>query len=465
MKKRKDVYKLPAGDTTLQWYAKAVAEMKKRDSSDPTSWAYQGAIHGIPQNPDSSQYWKPYLPLPSRSSVKKYWENCQHQSWFFLPWHRMYLAYFEQIVAQTIRDLGGPNDWSLPFWNYSDGANPKALDIPLAFTSPANDSNNLWMPNRNNTIDQSTVTLKALKKINYTTNQNEIGYGGPETDFHHGGGTSGALESLPHNMVHVDISGAMGDPNTAGLDPIFWLHHANIDRLWQVWLNQGNRHSPTESTWTDFKFDFHDKDKNPVSISCESVEDTRTILAGYTYEGVVPELPKEEILLAAKARKMPQMPLEVVTATNEVHKLTGKKKIVTLSLNAPKNENIKRFKSTANLDSSNEGKKTMLRFENMKGKGLVPIHSVYINLPDKEGNPESYYAGALALFGLEQASTSSSHNSGSGLNEYLEITELMTDLQRLPNWSEDKMDIHIVPNRPMSKDATVSIGRISLYSE
>jgi hypothetical protein len=32
--------------------------------------------------------------------------------------------------------------------------------------------------------------------------------------------------------------GWMLDPSLAALDPIFWLHHANVDRLWEVWLQR-----------------------------------------------------------------------------------------------------------------------------------------------------------------------------------------------------------------------------------
>lgn len=42
----------------------------------------------------------------------------------------------------------------------------------------------------------------------------------------------------------------MGDPVTAALDPIFWLHHANIDRLWEVWLGDNAEHvNPTDAKW------------------------------------------------------------------------------------------------------------------------------------------------------------------------------------------------------------------------
>jgi hypothetical protein len=38
----------------------------------------------------------------------------------------------------------------------------------------------------------------------------------------------------PHNMVHGIIGGHM-ETNWSGADPIFWLHHSNIDRHWTMW--------------------------------------------------------------------------------------------------------------------------------------------------------------------------------------------------------------------------------------
>jgi hypothetical protein len=38
-----------------------------------------------------------------------------------------------------------------------------------------------------------------------------------------------------HGAVHVRVGGDMSSVPTAGYDPIFYLHHANIDRLWAQW--------------------------------------------------------------------------------------------------------------------------------------------------------------------------------------------------------------------------------------
>jgi tyrosinase len=63
------------------------------------------------------------------------------------------------------------------------------------------------------------------------------------------GGTTwfSVLEGMPHNNVHNDIGGVgPWDPGPYGymtnflssVDPVFFLHHANIDRLWDVWTRK-----------------------------------------------------------------------------------------------------------------------------------------------------------------------------------------------------------------------------------
>jgi len=38
-----------------------------------------------------------------------------------------------------------------------------------------------------------------------------------------------------HDGVHIWVGGTMAWIATAPADPIFWMHHANIDRLWWQW--------------------------------------------------------------------------------------------------------------------------------------------------------------------------------------------------------------------------------------
>src|ERR1022692_5239160 len=111
---RADVWSLAANDPVITAYAQAVAAMQAKDPSDPTGWAYQAAMHG-------TQASSPPTPPANQ---------CQHYSWYFLPWHRMFVYYFEQIVRTYMIANGGPSNWALPYWNY-DGSG-QSNTLPLA---------------------------------------------------------------------------------------------------------------------------------------------------------------------------------------------------------------------------------------------------------------------------------------------------------------------------------------------
>ena len=46
---------------------------------------------------------------------------------------------------------------------------------------------------------------------------------------------AGAVEASNHNTVHGWVSGDIGSVPTAGLDPLFWALHCDVDRIWAVW--------------------------------------------------------------------------------------------------------------------------------------------------------------------------------------------------------------------------------------
>ena len=75
----------------------------------------------------------------------------------------------------------------------------------------------------------------------------------------------------------------MGQVQMAALDPIFYLHHCNIDRVWDDWLGLGgNRANPTETAWLDQSFSFFDADRSQVSLTGRQVLDHASQL-GYIY--------------------------------------------------------------------------------------------------------------------------------------------------------------------------------------
>jgi tyrosinase len=43
------------------------------------------------------------------------------------------------------------------------------------------------------------------------------------------------IEANPHGRAHVSFTGKISDPATAAEDPLFFLLHCNVDRLWAQW--------------------------------------------------------------------------------------------------------------------------------------------------------------------------------------------------------------------------------------
>src|ERR1700694_1271164 len=205
---RKDAWKLAPWDPVLVWYAKAIADLQKRPISDPTSWRYQAAIHDYKRENDPNAISGEILP----PDQKRFWRQCQHHSWFFLPWHRMYLCCFEQIVAAAVSKLGGPADWALPYWNYSDSKNPNARRLPPAFyakTLPDAGTNPLRIEQRTSqcnlgheVADDTEVDLSVClsdPRFPADPEGGSVGFGGPETKFNHRQGRVGDVESVRHN--------------------------------------------------------------------------------------------------------------------------------------------------------------------------------------------------------------------------------------------------------------------------
>src|SRR5262249_37789626 len=108
--------------------------------------------------------------------------------------------------------------------------------------------------------------------------------------------------------------GWMGSFNTAGLDPIFWLHHSNIDRLWNVWLKRDPQNTnTTDPQWlSGVRFEFHDETGNIVSLTAADVTDSTAGPLSYSYEDQSDPLvagpgPAAVTTLAMESRPMSEM--------------------------------------------------------------------------------------------------------------------------------------------------------------
>jgi tyrosinase len=271
---RRNVWTLPSDDQTIEEYAKAVGIMKARNSNDPTSWSYQAAMHGT-----------------HAATSKPLWNGCQHGTWFFVAWHRMFIYYFEEIVRAAVVQAGGSSDWALPFWDY--GAGGEQATLPFAFRNPVANggANPLYVSQRAQGINGGLALpapvaspAHALSRPSFT---GTVQFGGGITPVQQFSGSTRRLEQTPHNDVHNAVggpSGWMADLDHAAEDPIFWLHHSNIDRIWFVW-NSPTHKDPGDHRWNGQQFSFFDQHGNQVHKTCSDVRDIVNQL-GYTYEAV-----------------------------------------------------------------------------------------------------------------------------------------------------------------------------------
>ncbi len=196
---RRDIGNLAANDPVILSYRKAVKAMKALPSSNPLSWSYQAAIHGTLTGSNTA------------------WNTCEHHTNEFWPWHRMYLYWFERII----RKMSGDPNFALPYWNWSSATQRQ---LPAVFRDTTSE---LYTSQRAAALNNGTGSLPA-SITSYTSAFTFVPFVS---------GSSG-VESGPHDNIHVTIGGLMSSILTAGQDPIFFVHHCNIDRLWNLWLAQ-----------------------------------------------------------------------------------------------------------------------------------------------------------------------------------------------------------------------------------
>lgn len=486
---RKDIWKLSKINTwepTIKWYALGIRELQKRGIADPTSWRYQAAIHDY--DDDSEALRPPNDPLPKPAEMKKYWKQCQHFSWFFLPWHRWYLYYFEQMILAAIKPLGGPADWALPYWNYSDTTNPDRLKLPPAFIAQKmqdNTPNPLFVSNRargNNGAavgNDTHASLDCLKERQYTANlPADPGYGGPKTAFNHEDGDVGALEAVPHGAMHNRVGDWMSGFSTAGLDPIFWLHHSNIDRLWVVWRKRNPQQNtdPTENAWRKMSFPFRDAQK--AAVTKKAGDAVNTVTLGYEYQDVSDPLGGAIADLDVLAAVAPEVEVakqsvpEMLGANEQPVPLTGAPTSTRVEVNQPEGPAL----AAAAADPS-APQRMFLRIENVKGTATPNTYQVYVNVPEGQDPRErqDLFVGILPLFGVREASRASDHGAGSGLHYSFDITELAQRKAGDPDWNPANLKVTFVPDdEPPPPEGTFAapapadeprfeVGRVSLY--
>ncbi len=267
----------PAALPDLMALQSALDKMRAMGCADPRSWYYQGATHAIPPTIPNGD--NPLCPSYTNISQLKWgWNTCTHQDGseiHFLLWHRLYIQHFESIVRQ----LSGKRDFALPYWDYTNTAYrvmPEPLRKPGSslFTAERLPSLNAGQPIQNTPRADMNKLLDVTSLFQnrvFSAFSNQIDRAPHGAMHNYIGGVANDLtmwNSIYRDNAH---SGLMGEVPSAGFDPVFWLHHANIDYLWQKWERSpnGRRPSLAELQAVPWPYQFFDANGQRVEYSVE----------------------------------------------------------------------------------------------------------------------------------------------------------------------------------------------------
>ncbi|MEQ9386402.1 tyrosinase family protein [Marinovum algicola] len=500
----------------ILWYARAVKAMKARPLAEPTSWNFFGAIHGIWRDLwDHYGLTDPSEPDPDATLTRTFLNQCQHQSWYFLPWHRGYLLALEEVLRAEIKAQNGPHEsWALPYWNYfGEGQNL----LPPAFHSPdwpdGTGDNPLFVAQRwgvmggQTPFDVGSATdLKPMQDPVYTGPGGGVstGFGGPSTGFNWNGGNNGGCESAPHNTVHGLVGGRdpdgglfqggpllglMSTPISAALDPVFYLHHCNIDRLWESWnrfpadkpkADLSDFTNPNNLDWLDGPeslgqrgFAMPKPDGSPWPYTPKMMRKLADL--GYDYDDLTPGA-AAPVLVAAETRMRTlgmaeraggagmadRNKSEMVGASDEGLSLSGSAAQRTTVRTDPAAR--ARMADSRDPGTRSAPDRVFLNLENITGLDDATLFHVFLG-PAGGDEAAQHKAGTVSLFGVRQASAPDAEHAGSGLNAALEITEIVDLLHLQGGFTAEALSVRLVPLDPVPEAGRIHIGRVSIHRQ
>lgn len=183
--------------------------------SDDRGWSYWTGIHGLP------------LPI-----------SCHHGDLYFLPWHRAYLYFFEKSLQDLAPGV------TLPWWDWT------SIDSHIGGIPPS------YSAGGDNPLQSGRVVIEPENLQQLRQTPGLVTAGSPPSTLRDPGPPddlpqpatidsivndadtfedfSTRLENV-HNSLHVWVGGSMSQVPIAAFDPIFWAHHAMIDRIWYLW--------------------------------------------------------------------------------------------------------------------------------------------------------------------------------------------------------------------------------------
>lgn len=259
-------------------------------------------------------YYTMNIATPAGSS-----RNAAHRGSVFLPWHRWMLLLLELHMQRVL----GDSDFGLPYWDWAaDGDQPAAQQPSLPIWSAANLGGDGFPittgPFAFDVDDPASFRVRVWENVFTggleTTDRSlrrQLGQQVstlPTTDQVSDALTLVTYDQSPfsaassgfrnrlegwtqapglHNRVHVWVGGDMG-PGTSPNDPVFFLNHCNVDRIWEAWMvDNGRVYRPLDDAGAElFRHRLSDPLVSMLTSSAPIVSDMLDVSTFYTYDAL-----------------------------------------------------------------------------------------------------------------------------------------------------------------------------------
>jgi tyrosinase len=440
----------PEGKQMLKIYADAVNNMMNSiKEGDPRNWIFQWYTHavppqGTPQNKTDKINSTYPSPSPYKDLANAMWNTCQaHRGGdvedYFLPWHRMFVYYFEEIIRYAAKN----DSFTLPYWNYSAGQD--SAKIPDEFRSGV-----LSKTNRNPGVNTgSPIAPDYILDAKPSLGQGTYSRNGVQQGFNL------KLDSGLHGNVHGAVGNTtnMGSVPWAGGDPVFWMHHCNIDRLWASWNKNGGKNPG--APWTGKEFTFAAADGKPVKKKNGEVDDIAKL--SYSYDRLEPAPPNFRpaaniALLNARFANFAEAASPSLALGRGPVRLTLE--------HSPGNKNRLLADELKALGTQKSLYLVLKDLQTNAQPGV--LYDVYLDLPEgaRTNGANDNYVGTINFFDAEHAHTDAANQKFYSFD----ITDLAKKLQSKGGVPE-KPTVTIAPAGEVEGEAKPVVGQISLVEQ
>jgi tyrosinase len=176
-----------------------------------------------------------------------------HSGSAFLPWHRAFMLHFERLLQASDPSV------ALPYWHF-DQSSPNIFSTNFMGSNPTAPATQAILNATNpiSTWQIPSVAVGIRRRTPYGDNGIPNSVTGTGTSVNSETATLSlgsnyanfTIEVSTHNGAHNNSGNAVswlaGSPANAPQDPLFYLLHSNVDRLWGKWQWVNNRFDPMQ---------------------------------------------------------------------------------------------------------------------------------------------------------------------------------------------------------------------------